>query len=186
MNQTFRKRIRKNRGELARLRQDFFSRILADINMPVAENLNPPAVCWLDPQGRINHLRVHAFMQPQAAMPNRPFIQRIFVNHYGLDHSERIARQMGWPLRSGRIDELIQWSFELSLLPNQMTGFAPWIVSLAQAHAANNSAMVIASPHKCHFWNDRNGDILDCRYAWSAAAWRRMKACEKRNEKCAA
>ena len=183
MNGTFRKRIRNNRGELARLRQNFFSRILADINMPVAENLNPPAVCWLDPQGRINHLRVHVFMQPHAAMPDRPFIPRIFVNHYGLDHSARITRHMGWPLRSGSIAEPIQWSFELSLLPHELTDFTPWIVSLAQAHASNDIALVIAPPRKCHFWNDR---ILDCRYAWSAAAWRRMKVFEKRHEKCAA
>jgi hypothetical protein len=119
-------------------------------------------------------------------MPDRPLIPRLYINHYALDHPERIARRMGWELRSQKLDERLRWSFELSLLPSELADFAPWVVSMAQAHAANDSALVIGPPHKCYFWNDRNGDILDCRYAWSAAAWRRMKAYEKRNEKCAA
>lgn len=187
MDRKCRKTRKKSAQEqIAYLRRDFFEHFLANMKMPAEVNLRPPMVCWLDPNGHINHLRVHACMQPHAGIPDRPLIPRLYVNHYALDNPERIARRMGWPLRPVRIDAPIQWSFELSLLPNQLTDFAPWIVSLAQAHAANDSSMVMAPPHKCHFWNDREGGILACRYAWSAAAWRRMKACEKRNEKCAA
>lgn len=180
------KKTRKKnaRVELARLRRDFFERFLADMRMPAGVKLHPPSVCWLDPNGHINHLRVHAYMQPHVGMSDRPLIPRLYVNHYVLDHPERIARRMGWALRRRvPVSERCRWSFELSLLPNELPDFARWIVSLAEAHAANDSSIVVGPPHKCHFWNDR---ILDCRYAWSAAAWRKMKAYQERHKKCAA
>ena len=164
--------------ELAVLRRDFFSRLLVHIRMPAGQNPNPPMVCWLDAQGRLNHLRVHAFMQTQACAPYRPFIPRIAINHYGLQNPGKIVGQMGWE-QLWRATEP-RWSFELSLLPGELADFAPWIASLAEAHAASDSALVAAPPHQCHFWTDRNGGILDCRYAWSAAAWRNMERFEKK------
>lgn len=185
MNGKCRKTIKKNaRVELAQLRRNFLERFLADMRMPVGMKLHPPSVCWLDPNGHINHLRVHAYMQPQVGMSDRPLIPRLYVNHYVLDHPERIARRMGWELRPfGEFDERLRWSFELSMLPSQLSDFAPWVVSLAEAHAANESSMVMSPPHKCHFWSDK---ILDCNYAWSTAAWREIKAYEKRHKQCAA
>ena len=177
-----RKTRKKNaRVELAQIRRDFCERVLADMRMPAGGNLHPPIVYWLDPHRKINHLRVYAYMQPHVGMSDRPFIPRLYVNHYVLDHPERIARRMGWELRPyGEFDKRLCWSFELSLLPSELPDFAPWVVSLAEAHAANDSSMVLAPPHKCHFWNDR---ILDCNYAWSAAAWRKIEAYEKRHKK---
>ena len=187
MDRKCRKTRKKSAQEqIAYLRRDFFARFLANMKMPAEVNLHPPSVCWFDPNGHINHLRVHACMQPHAGMPDRPLIPRLYVNHYALDNPERIAGRMGWEWRPHNFDGSLRWSFELSLLPDELADFAPWVVSLAQAHASKNASMVIVPPYKCHFWNDGKGSILNCRYAWSAAAWRSMKAYEKRNEKCAA
>jgi len=176
--------MKSARAEIAHLRRDFFARFLATMKMPAGGNLRPPMVCWLEPCGRMNHLCLHAYMQPHAGMNDRPLIPRLYINHFALDDSERIARRMGWELRRrAPVRERCRWSFELSLLPKELPDFAGWIGSLAEAHAANDSSIVVEPPHKCHFWNDR---MLDCRYAWSAAAWRRMKAYQERHKKCAA
>jgi hypothetical protein len=186
MSRKYTKTRKKSAQEkIAYLRQDFFASFLANMTMPAGVNLHPPMVCWLDPNGHINHLRVHAYMQPHAGMPDRPLIPRLYVNHYALDNPERIARRMGWQLSPKKFDEQPRWGFELSLLPSELADFVPWVVSLAQAHALYKSSMVAVPPHKCHFWKDRNSNILDCCYAWSAAAWHKMKLFEKRRKKCA-
>jgi len=164
--------------DIARLMRDFVGRFIETVRMPAGNTVRPPVAYWLAPKGILNHVRVDTYLCPRMKEDGHPLVVRISINHYALDDPEVILKRMGWrPFLKGRHHDSPGWSFELSVLPEELRAFAPWIASLAEAHAVGRDSVVGPTPYPCRFWNEA---ILHCNYAWSSAAWQRMQEFEKR------
>ena len=153
------------------LRREFTHRLAASLPMPAGVRRVPgvPIAYWLDPSGRLNHARVDAHMAPCREERDCPLILRISINYLALDHHQAIIRRMGWESEyKGGYGSSVGWAYELTVLPEQILDFVPWIASLAVAHAAHDESRLLPTPHACHLWG-RPG-LSRC-YAWTQAAW---------------
>ncbi|HEY9847076.1 MAG TPA: hypothetical protein V6D03_12890 [Candidatus Caenarcaniphilales bacterium] len=101
---------------------------------------NFPIASWVDDRQRLNYVSVYAYTAPDSLVPKRPFILRLTINK-GVG-SVMIA---SWGKECRGLNR--SWHFELTVLPEEILDFLPWIVSLVKAHDKGSSSLVHEPPH---------------------------------------
>ncbi|MBV8884367.1 MAG: hypothetical protein JO235_10285 [Chroococcidiopsidaceae cyanobacterium CP_BM_RX_35] len=153
---------------ISKLRIEFYSLFAAAMNAPVritahSYSSNFPIACWVDSQRRLNYLSVYAHSAPDVLFPLRPLLLRMAVNK-GAGAVTLI--RPGLKFR----DLNQEWYFELTTLPEEMTDFIPWMVSLVEANDQVASAAVKLPPHPLEFISPVAGSF---NHAWTEKAWSR-------------
>lgn len=165
-------------------RRQFASRLAGALGQPSWASIQRPAAYWLDHRDCLNHARVTVYRTPCCQDPRAPLILRIAVNLHAVDHPGRVVRRMAWRPPLGDWDSFVLgagWSFELSALPEEILDFVPWVAFLAWAHEGG-ATRFLKAPHPCHFWGGED-DLLQCRYAWTRAAWAAAEAHDRRRNR---
>jgi hypothetical protein len=134
---------------LSGLRNEFYALFSSAMNVPVkisGSSYNSIAfvASWLDERERLNYLNIYACSAPDDLTTQRPLILRLAIN--------KGAGNMGFS-RQGRASQGLnhQWHFELTVMPDELLDFLPWVVSLAKAKGKNNPSLVQVPPYPVSF-----------------------------------
>lgn len=131
---------------VTQLRREFYSLFAAALEVPVSitngssSTGNPPMASWIDDRQRLNYLRVFVYTAPDELMPERPFILRLSVNKGG-----GIAEAVKWRRDHRGLNQ--DWYFELTLLPEEILDFLPWLVNLVTCYHQGSTSFVQNPPH---------------------------------------
>ncbi|MGF1601368.1 MAG: hypothetical protein ACFCU8_04995 [Thermosynechococcaceae cyanobacterium] len=155
---------------LTSLREDFYDLFQAKMKMPVKVSkgksliFNPsmaPIVSWIDLQERTNYLSIYAHTAPDQLIPQRPLLLRVAVNR--------------WPTTSGQSGKGQKdpqgnqdWSWELTLLSEEMMAFAPWLARWIEADS-RSVELRQRPPSILEFFPDLKANV-----AWSQRALEAM------------
>ncbi|HEY9747735.1 MAG TPA: hypothetical protein V6C63_03605 [Allocoleopsis sp.] len=134
---------------ISRLRQEFYSLFAAAMSVPVkisgsSYNSTSLVASWTDTSQYLNYVNIYAYTAPDALQSERPFILRLTINRGAGD----IAVARKGPSCQGLNRK---WSFELTVLPEEILDFLPWIVSLVEAKAKGLLAGVDEPPYPMTF-----------------------------------
>lgn len=138
---------------VSQLRQEFYSLFAAAIKVPVnitqgnSYSNNLSMASWVDSRKRLNYLCVYAHTAPDVLVPDRPFILRVAVNK-GADIIAVTRRGKG----AQGLNR--SWHFELTLLPDEILEFLPWVVSLVKSHENSSEPGIAEPPHPLDFERD--------------------------------
>lgn len=151
---------------VSQLRKEFYSLFAAAMKVSVSITTsnpsigNPPIVSWIDERERLNYLRIYVYTAPDELIPERPFILRVSVNKGG-----GISTSTRWKRNCQGLNQT--WHFELTLLPEEILDFLPWIVSLVQSHNKSCTSFLQEPPHPLHFKMPNEPSVND---AWTQKA----------------
>jgi len=156
---------------VSELRNRFYACFAAAMPLPVALNqknssTNHGIVTWIDPWQRLNYLYVYAYTAPDDLIPERPLILRISINR-GADTTPTSRQRRG---SQGQNEE---WSFDLTLLPEELLEFVPWMVGLAESQASERQVTVPETPRPLMFQTSQGPSFSD---AWTQKAWDCLQA----------
>jgi hypothetical protein len=134
---------------VSQLRQDFYSLFATAIGIPVRISgksyiSNSAIASWVDDQQRLNYLNIYPYLAPDKFIPERPFILRIAINK----SAGRFTRAKQGQICKGLNQD---WDFELTLLPEELLDFQPWIVGLVNSHNHGAASFVEEPPHPMSF-----------------------------------
>lgn len=152
---------------VSQLRYEFYSLFAVAMKVPVnvtpsnASLGNLPTASWIDNKQHLNYLRVCVHTAPDELIPERPFILRVSVNKGTGIVAPKNWRQDCRGLNQG-------WHFELTLLPEEILDFLPWIVSLVKSHENGSASLMQAPPHP---FQSEIADVLLVNAAWTQKAW---------------
>jgi hypothetical protein len=154
---------------VGQLRREFYDRFAAAMELPVnitngsSSTGNPPLASWIDDSQRLNYLRIYVYTAPDELMPERPFILRLSVNKGG-----GVAAAPKWRRDYRGLNQA--WHFELTLLPEEIMDFLPWLVSLVKSYDRGSALFVQEPPHSFDF---KNSNELLFKEAWTQNARQR-------------
>ncbi|NER80685.1 MAG: hypothetical protein F6K42_14160 [Leptolyngbya sp. SIO1D8] len=150
---------------ISQIRHEFHASLAEGIGVPVnitkgtSYSSNFPKISWTDSDQRLNYVYVYAHVAPDTLIPDRPLILRVGVNKgLGLEPAKRVQK------KQKTSQKLLQ--FELTLLPDEIFDFVPWLISLLRFYAAD-PAKVISPP--CTL-NPDTLDELILQGAWTPKA----------------
>lgn len=131
---------------LAQIRQDFYSLFESLMDVPVkvtnrnsyASNLS--IASWVDSQQRLNYICIFANTAPDDLVPERPFTLRLAVNQGGDTFVITRHKKGGQELNRG-------WAIALTLLPDEILDFLPWLVKLIRSGDISANAPLPAPPY---------------------------------------
>ncbi len=155
---------------VSQLRGEFYSLFAAAMYVPVRitgkSYTNFPIATWVDGRKRLNYVNVYAYTAPDQFIPQRPFLLRIAVNK----SAGRITL-----LKQGQECQGVnrEWYFELTVLPEEILDFLPWLVNLVKAHELGSPSLVKEPPHPFDFKMPKVGLFHE---AWTEKAWRISEA----------
>jgi hypothetical protein len=158
---------------VSQLRREFYSLFTTAMKLPVnitggnsyASDLSMAS--WIDEKKRLNYVRVYAHTAPDELFPKRPFILRVAVNK-GAEIAAAARRAKG-------CQELNQsWYFELTLLPEEILDFLPWIVNLVKSYDKDSASLVPDPPRPI---NCKTSHALSFEDAWTQKAWQKTLLC---------
>lgn len=135
---------------VTKLRYEFYSRFAMALEVPVSithgssSTGNPPTASWIDDRQQLNYLRIYVHTAPDELMPERPFILRLSVNK-----GSGVAAPSKWRRDYRGLNR--DWQFELTLLPEEMLDFLPWLVSLVKSHNQGSASFLQEPPHPFDF-----------------------------------
>lgn len=135
---------------VSQLRREFYALFAEAMDLQVyitngnPSMANPPMASWIDSQRRLNYMRIFVHTAPDQLIPERPFIIRVSVNKGG-----GIIPTTKWRKDCQGINQ--DWHFELTLLPEEILDFLPWIVSLVEAYDQSSDSFEQESPHPLDF-----------------------------------
>ena len=151
---------------ISQLRCDFYSLFAAAMNVPVkitgkSYSSSFHIASWVDGKQRLNYVNIYAYTAPDNFIPKRPFILRVAIN------------KGAGKVTTGKHDQECRgfnqgWDFELTVLPEEILDFLPWIVSLVQAQDKGSLFLVEEPPHPSDFKLSNDGLLND---AWTERAW---------------
>jgi len=151
---------------VSELRGRFYSHFAAAMPQTVTvANTKQGAVgtsvaAWVDERQQLNYLYIYACVAPDPFLPERPLILRLSINKgTELPPLSRLKRGS----RSLNQD----WFFDLTLLPEQVLAFVPWVVGVVQSQAGDADAGV-EPPHPLTFRASSPRSFLN---AWTQSAW---------------
>lgn len=134
---------------VSELRHKFFSLFAAAMKVPVnitngnSYASNPSMASWVDSEQKLNYVHIYAYTAPDELVPERPFILRVAVNK---------GAYVATAKRGKGYRGLNQSSyFELTLLPEEILDFLPWIVSLVKSYDTSSAAFVPEPPYPINF-----------------------------------
>jgi hypothetical protein len=151
---------------VSQLRHEFYAGFAAAMQVPVSitsENSsasNPSMAYWVDQQQRLNYVRIYAHTAPDELVPDRPFVLRLAINK-SADSAATARRERG----SQGLNQ--SWHFELTLLPEEVLAFQPWIVSLVQSYEKGSTSFVQEPPYPLEF---KTSSTLLSQHAWTRSA----------------
>jgi hypothetical protein len=154
------------------LREDFYDLFQAKMKMPVKVSkgksliFNPsmaPILSWVDLQERVNYLSIYAHAAPDQLIPGRPLLLRVAVNRWP-HTSGQSAKNQKEP--EGNQD----WSWELTLLPEEVMAFAPWLARWIEADS-RSAELRQRPPSMLEFFPHPQAHV-----AWSHKALEAMEA----------
>jgi hypothetical protein len=131
---------------VTQLRQEFYSLFAAAMKTPVtitsgnSSTGNPSMVYWSDSQQWLNYLYVYAHTAPDALVPGRPFVLRLAINKNAGAFTAVSRGKSCRGLNRG-------WRFELTLLPEEILDFLPWVVQLIKSYDCNANVPVLDPPY---------------------------------------
>ena len=161
---------------VSQLRHEFYAGFAATMEVPVTitnENSsasNPSMAYWVDNQQRLNYVRIYAHTAPDELVPDRPFILRLAVNK-SADSAATARRERGCQGLNQSCH------FELTLLPEEVLDFLPWIVGLVQSYEKGAAAFVQEPPYPLEF---KTSNSVLSQNAWTQKAGGRSE--NKANE----
>jgi len=120
---------------------------------------------WVDQHQQLNYLYIYARVAPDPFLPQRPLILRISINR-GTELPFLSRRK--WGSRALNQD----WCFDLTLLPEEVLAFVPWVVGVIQSQAGDTDA-AMDSPYPLTFSLSRPRSFLN---AWTLGAWNCLRA----------
>jgi hypothetical protein len=156
---------------VSQLRREFYSLFATAMKVPVnvtntnSSTGNPPMASWIDERERLNYLRIYVYTAPDELMPERPFILRVSVNKGG-----GIAEAIKWRRDYRGLNR--DWQFELTLLPEEILDFLPWLVSLVKSHHQGSASFVQDPPHP---FDVKISQVLLFNEAWTQKARQRSQ-----------
>lgn len=149
------------------LRREFYSLFAAAMKVPVritgnSYSTNFPTASWLDGRNQLNYMSVYAYTAPDHLIPKRPFILRVAINK----GAGRFTKAK-WGHNCQGFN--YGWHFELTVLPEEILDFLPWIVSLVKAYDKGSPELVQEPPHPFDFSvsSESSSDQV-----WTEKAWR--------------
>jgi len=156
---------------VSELRNRFYAYFAAAMPLPVILNqknssTNQGIVTWIDQWQRLNYLYIYAYTAPDDLIPQRPLILRTSINR-GADTTPTSRQRRG---SQGQNEE---WSFDLTLLPEELLEFVPWMVGLADSQASQRQVMVPETPRPLIFQTSQGPSFND---AWTQRAWDCLQA----------
>lgn len=131
---------------VSQLRNEFYSRFAVAMDVPVtitqgnsyASNL--ARASWLDARQQLNYVCIYAHTAPDELVPDRPLILRLAVNQgAGIDMMPKRGTT------SKKVNHC--WRFELTLLPEELLDFLPWIIDLITTNDNRSITFVPEPPH---------------------------------------
>ena len=153
---------------VSELRCEFYSLFATAMKVPVRitgtsySRSNSPIASWVDGRQRLNYVNIYAHTAPDDFFPKRPFLLRLAINKSAGSVTRVKHEQEYQGLNQG-------WDFELTVLPEEILDFLPWIVSLIQADDKGVPSLVQAPPCLSKFVVPENGLFNN---AWTEKAWR--------------
>jgi hypothetical protein len=130
---------------VSELRREFYLLFAASMHVPiritgVSYSSNSPIASWVNERQQLNYLNVYAYTAPDELIPLRPLILRLAINRSAL-RATILKKRQEYQV-SNRF-----WSFELTVLPEEILDFLPWIVNLVQTRDKNSPSLIISPPH---------------------------------------
>jgi hypothetical protein len=131
---------------VSQLRREFYSLFAEAMTVPVyitngnPSMANPPMASWIDDRRQLNYMRIYVYTAPDELIPERPFILRVSINKGG-----GIVTAAKWRKDCQGLNQ--DWHFELTLLPDEMLDFLPWIVSVVKYYDQGSTSFLKESPH---------------------------------------
>jgi hypothetical protein len=155
---------------VSQLRREFYSLFATAMEMPVSitnSNLyasNSSMASWIDPRRQLNYVCIYAHTAPDELVPERPFILRVAVNKgAGVIVAAKREKDCRGLNQS--------WHFELTLLPEEILDFLPWIVSLVKSHDKCSASFVLEPPHPFDF---KMSNVMLYHEVWTQKAWQQL------------
>ena len=153
---------------ISNLRQEFYSLFVAEMGVPVkisgsSYNSSSLVASWTDDSQHLNYVNIYAYTAPDALQSERPFILRLTINRGAGEIS--VARKGPSCRGLNR-----KWYFELTVLPEEILEFLPWVVNLVKAKGLISG--VEEPPHPVTF-NITSRSLAT--EAWTQQAKRRME-----------
>lgn len=135
---------------VTQLRRTFYSLFATEMEVPV--NItnsnscasNPSIASWVDRQQRLNYLCIYVHLSPDELVPNRPFLLRLAINK-GAGIATYTKQHKDYQGMNQR------WHFELTVLPEEILDFLPWIVSLVKSYEKGSTSFALEPPHPFEF-----------------------------------
>jgi hypothetical protein len=134
---------------IADLRREFYSLFATAMNVPVrvtgsSYSSNFPIASWIDNRSQVNYISIYAYTAPDKLIPQRPFLLRVAINK----SAGRVTTAQ-WGRECRGLNQ--GWYFELTVLPEEILDFLPWVVSLVKAHDRGSLPLVQDPPHPFEF-----------------------------------
>jgi hypothetical protein len=155
---------------ISKLRSDFYTSFAAAMEEPVRVSGNSynSLACiasWVDQNHRLNYLTIYAYLSPDELATERPFILRLSIN--------KGAGMIPLP-RQGKMCQGAnqEWWFEMTVLPEELLDFVPWVVDLVEAKASGQRFFTQHPPHpinpdyfvslkSAHFWTKGAEQLME-------------------------
>jgi len=115
---------------------------------------------WVDMHQQLNYLYVYACVAPDPFLPERPLILRVSIN-------KGTELPTLSPLKRGSRALNQDWFFDLTLLPEEVLAFVPWVIGVIQSQAGDADA-AMDPPHPLTFRVSSPRSFLN---AWTQSAW---------------
>jgi|SRR6478672_6847031 hypothetical protein len=152
---------------VSNLRREFYSLFGTEMNVPIkisgsSYNSSSSIASWIDERERLNYINIYAYKAPDALLNQRPFILRIAINKGAGNITIPKQGQSCRGLNKG-------WNFELTLLPEEILDFLPWLVGLVKAKAKGASSFVQVPPYPV---NLDTSNVLLSTVVWTQEAGR--------------
>lgn len=152
---------------VSNLRREFYTLFAAAMNVPVkvsgsSYNRSSSIASWVDDRAQLNYVSIYAYTAPDELLVERPFILRVSINKGagGITFFKRDQPYEG--INQG-------WHFELTVLPEELLAFIPWVVSLVKAKAKDSRLALQEPPYPVSL---NTTSVLLSTEAWSKEAER--------------
>jgi len=138
------------------IRQEFYNRLAPALGVPVHITKgssylgNTPKMTWTDCYQKLNYICIYAHIAPDDLVPDRPLILRLGMNQgLGLEPAK------GQPHKRLQGQQLLK--FELTLLPDEVLRFAPWVADVLHSYETGSD---VALEPPCQLNSDTLADLV--------------------------
>lgn len=151
------------------LHAEFLPMLAQAMIRPVAVFRTPPIAAWLDTRARLNHLRIYRHVGPDVLHPDTPLVVRISCNRDRPALTEAPLIPIPGVRDLSLLAHNTEWSFEMSLLPEEVFRFTPWIAALLEAKTMGEVPVSTGPERPAPHCTDA---CATCSYCWTDDAFR--------------